>query len=161
MRLRSMLRGGLILILGLAGPASAAPKEEEGLTTKTLSEQLAARPGGEDAEALAKQVRAWFGKDNLPKGANPKVEGLEVAWAIEAPGEGVAPRVVSLDDSFSLPLVRIGTTDVYAATAPLPGCSKLGTWLPPRVSVSGSDTSLQSKSLSMPCQLSRLPPGSR
>ncbi|SIO36983.1 enterochelin esterase [Singulisphaera sp. GP187] len=120
MSLRSVLRGGFFLMLGLAGTASADLQAAEALTPKALSERLATAPKGEDAERLAKEIRAWFGKDNLLKGASPKVDGLEVAWAIEVPGEGVAPRVVALEGSFNLPLVRIGTTDVYAATIPLP-----------------------------------------
>ncbi|WP_406698191.1 alpha/beta hydrolase-fold protein [Singulisphaera sp. Ch08] len=120
MRMRGRLRDVLFLILGLVGTASAAPKDAEKLTPKALSERLATQPKGEDAERLAQEIRGWFGKDNLLKGASPKVDGLEVAWAIEVPGEGVAPRVVSLDGSFTLPLVRIGTTNVYAATIPLP-----------------------------------------
>lgn len=117
-----MFSGGWFLILGLAAAASAAPKEEAGLTPKALSTRLAAQPKGEDAERLAKEIRAWFGKDNLLKGASPKVDELEVAWAIEVPGanEAAAPRVVALEGDFSLSLVRVGTTDVYAATIPLP-----------------------------------------
>lgn len=128
MRWRSRLSDGLILMLGLAVPVGAAPQEDEELTPKTLSAQLAAQPKGEEAEALAKRVRAWFGKEKLRTGAGPKVEGLEVAWALEVPDKGendskkesLAPRVISLDGTFSLPLVRIGTTDVYAATIALP-----------------------------------------
>lgn len=117
MRTRTMLGVGLLGILGLAG---AAPEEGKGLTPAKLSQRLAAQPKGDEADKLADEIRAWFGKDNLLKGAAPKVDGLEVAWAIESPGVSVAPRVVSLDDSFSLSLVRVDDTDVYAATAPLP-----------------------------------------
>src|SRR4051812_35765094 len=116
MRSRTMLGVGLLAVLGLAG---AAAEEEKGLTPGRLSRRLAAQPRGDEATKLADEVRAWFGKENLLRGPAPKVSGLETAWAIEAPGESPAPRVVSLDGSFSLPLVRIGQTDVYAASIPL------------------------------------------
>jgi len=103
--------------IGLMGPALGA---EEGLTVQALGDRIASRPTGAEAEQLAKQVRGWFGKGNLAKGANPKVDGLKVAWAIELPGEPASPSVVSRDGSFQLPLARIGKTDVYAATSTLP-----------------------------------------
>ena len=57
---------------------------------QTMSARIAARPAGEAAKTLAEDIRTWFGKDragknNVIDGANPKVEGLETAWAIEAP----------------------------------------------------------------------------
>ena len=77
----------LLVTMALAHPAGAADK----LSMKTLGARLAAKPTGEEARALAEDIRAWFGKDrsgrdNVINGANPKVEGLETAWAIEAPG---------------------------------------------------------------------------
>lgn len=73
-----------------------------------------------DTRALAVRVQTWFGADNLKRGPNPKTNELTIVWAIETtPGQG-APRVVSDDGEFSLPLQRIGTTNVYAATASLP-----------------------------------------
>ena len=52
--------------------------------------RLGAHPTGADAVELAKNVRDWFGKDragrdNVAAGANPKIEGLDTAWAIDAP----------------------------------------------------------------------------
>jgi enterochelin esterase-like enzyme len=110
---------GLLLLATstLAPPAGAADK----LSIPALSARLAAKPAGEDAQALAEDVRAWFGKDRTGKnnvigGANPKVEGLETAWAIEAP-EAKAAAVVTSDGK-SLPLTRIGDTPIFAATYP-------------------------------------------
>jgi enterochelin esterase-like enzyme len=110
---------GLLLLATstLAPPAEAADK----LSIPALSARLAAKPAGEDAQALAEDVRAWFGKDRTGKnnvigGANPKVEGLETAWAIEAP-EAKAAAVVTSDGK-SLPLTRIGDTPIFAATYP-------------------------------------------
>ena len=110
---------GLLLLATstLAPPAGAADK----LSIPTLNARLAAKPAGEDAQALAEDVRAWFGKDRTGKnnvigGANPKVEGLETAWAIEAP-EAKAAAVVTSDGK-NLPLTRIGDTPIFAATSP-------------------------------------------
>jgi enterochelin esterase family protein len=123
MRARGALGIGLLLGLGFtlaARPAAVAAADEEKLTPAKLSARLAARPAGDDAEKLAEAVRSWFGKDNLTRGPNPKIDGLEVAWAIEAPAAKAAPEIVSADGAFRQPLVRVGTTDVYAATFPLP-----------------------------------------
>jgi enterochelin esterase family protein len=122
MRARNVLGAGLLLGLGLLAPApvgAADEKKAEELTPQALRDKLAAKPSGDAAEALAKELRAWFGKDRLLAGGSPKVDGLEVAWAIESPGAEAA-EVVSLDESFRLPLVRLGETNVFAATAPLP-----------------------------------------
>ncbi len=125
MRSRSALGIGLLLGLGLtlaSRPAAAAnaAEDEVKLTPAKLSTRLAAKPAGDDAERLAQAIRSWFGKDNLTRGPNPKIDGLEVAWAIEAPAAKAAPEIVSADGAFRQPLVRVGTTDVYAATFPLP-----------------------------------------
>src|SRR4051812_10387667 len=98
---------GLVFGLGLvaARPAAAGPDEPETLTPKALSARLEAKPAGEDAERLAKAVRDWFGKDALLQGAPPKVAALETAWAIEVPEITAAPRVVSDDGQFVLPLI--------------------------------------------------------
>src|SRR5262249_33605113 len=68
-------------------------------------------------------IRVWFGKDraganNVVNGANPRVEGLETAWAIEAPGATTAAIVTS--DGQTRPLTRVGDTPLFAATYPLP-----------------------------------------
>ena len=84
---------------------------------QTLSARLAEKPTGEAAKALADDVRAWFGtdrsgKNNVATGANPKVEALHAAWAIEAP----QARAVNLKlgDETTLPLTRIGDSPVFA-----------------------------------------------
>jgi enterochelin esterase family protein len=98
-----------------AQPARAA----DALSIQTLSGRLAAHPTGDAAAALADEIRAWFGKDragrsNLTGGANPKVEGLDTAWAIEDPGAKTA--AVVLPDGKSVPLSQVGSTPVFAAT---------------------------------------------
>jgi enterochelin esterase family protein len=109
----------------LTGPIVAptparAQSKGAGLSPGALAARLAGRPTGDEARGLADEVRNWFGKANLPRGANPKIDALELAWAIEAPGATTAPRVVSEDGKFTLTLTRIGDTDVYAATTHLP-----------------------------------------
>ena len=116
-----MLFRTALLLIALLCPVAVnfATTQEQLLTPKTLGAVLATKPTGNDASRLTEQVRSWFGKEELLKGARPKVDGLEVAWAIEAPGAASAPQVVSEDGSFRLPLVRLEGTDVYAAVAEL------------------------------------------
>jgi enterochelin esterase-like enzyme len=108
---------GLSVLLSIAVTARARAADE--LSVQSLRSRLAARPTGEAAETLARDVRAWFGKDrngrnNVVNGANPKVEGLETAWAIDAPDTKTAAVVTS--DGKSLPLVHIDGTSLFAAT---------------------------------------------
>lgn len=98
---------------------SFTPQEAK-LTPKALQTALAAKPHGTEAEKLAESIRAWFGKEELLKGAAPKIDELTVAWAIEAPQAKAPPRIVSSDAKFVLPLTRVGNTDVYTAVAQLP-----------------------------------------
>ena len=115
MNMRAALGFSLVLAFMLAEPAGAADKP----SVQTLRTRLAASPRGVEAESLAQDVRAWFGKDrsgsnNVINGANPRVEGLETAWAIEAPNAKTAAVVTS--DGKSLPLFHIDGTPVFAAT---------------------------------------------
>jgi enterochelin esterase family protein len=109
----------LFLGLGLAVGVATARSADE-LTPKTLAERLAEKPTGDDASQLADSIRSWFGKDNLSKGSGPKIDGLNVAWALEKPGMKSTPRVASDDGKFRLTLARVGDTDVYAAATTLP-----------------------------------------
>jgi enterochelin esterase-like enzyme len=116
---RAALGLTLVLTLTFANPLPAADK----LTTRTLGERLASPSTDEAAAAaLAVDVRDWFGKNqtgrfNVLTGANPKIEGLITAWAIEAPGAKTA--AVKLDDNKTLELTRIGRTPVFAGVFPL------------------------------------------
>ena len=108
------------LVLVLAFPAGSAlaqqSKKAPGPVIESLRKRLQEKPKGDDAEKLAEDFRRLFGgKGNLEKGPGPKVEGLKVAWALEAPGASSAPKVVWDDGITSVPLQRIGDTDVYAA----------------------------------------------
>src|SRR4051812_26655767 len=104
----------LLVTLLLAHPAWAADK----MTVHSMGARIAANPTGDEARALAEEIRTWFGKDragrpNVNGGANPKVEGLETAWAIEAPGAGNAAVVTS--EKKTIPLIRVGDTPMFAA----------------------------------------------
>jgi enterochelin esterase-like enzyme len=108
----------LAVTLTFANAAGAADK----LSTPALNARLEGKPTGEAAAALADDVRAWFGKDrsgkfNVAAGANPRVEGLLTAWAIEAPEARTA--AVKLEGDKTLELVRIGETPVFARVVPL------------------------------------------
>jgi enterochelin esterase-like enzyme len=115
---RSALGLSLVVTFSLAHPLMAADK----LSIQTLSTRLEAKPTGAAAEALADDVRAWFGKDRTGKnnvlvGANPNVEELMTAWAIEAPSAKSA--AVKLDNDKTLELVRIGETPIFAGVFPM------------------------------------------
>lgn len=118
--MRRCISMSLALLVGLAlpVPVRSAP-DDESLTPRRLSERLAAEPKGKEAERLAHAIRTWFGgKEKLAEGPKPKIDGLEVAWAIDAPGASAV--AVATEDERALPLVRVGTTGVFAATFPLP-----------------------------------------
>ena len=110
----------LLLLATLAVPVHA---QEASLSPAALEAALASPPTGADADALAARVRDWFGgADALRTGAPPKVDGLQVAWALELPETGPdtpRPTVASDGVHFQRPLVRIGQTTVYAAVATL------------------------------------------
>ena len=105
------------MVLGLAGAARG-----QTLDPQSLAAALAAKPAGAEAEQLAARIRAWFnGSPSLGNGPAPKIDELTVAWAIEAPGlpATAVPRVVSDVVAFTMPLVRVGDTAVYAGVATL------------------------------------------
>ncbi len=115
MSTRSALGFSLLLTFMPAEPARAADKP----WVQALGTRLAAKPTGSEAEALAQDVRTWFGTDrngrnNVINGANPHVEGLATAWAIEAPNAKTVEVVTS--DGKALPLLHIDGTPLFAAT---------------------------------------------
>ncbi len=117
MRTRRSLVLSLFMLVILTHPAVAADK----LSVKAMADRLAAKPTGENAKAFADAIRDWFGKDrsgrmNVINGASPKVEGLETAWAIEAPGAKRAE--VALSDGKRLRLTQVGDTPIFAAKVP-------------------------------------------
>jgi enterochelin esterase-like enzyme len=111
----------LVLAIQAAAPAPGA----EPLTPQALRVRLAIDTKEDAAARLAEEVRRWFGPAGLARGADPKVDGLDVAWAIEAAGTKAAPRVVSDDGAFQWTLNRVGQTDLYAAAVTLADGSAL------------------------------------
>ncbi len=111
----------LLPALLLVAPTAEA---QEPLTLAALETALAASPADADADRLAARVRDWFGgRDALVTGAAPKVDGLQVAWAVELadpPAADAPPPSVDSDGvHFTRRLTRIGTTGLYAAVATL------------------------------------------
>jgi enterochelin esterase family protein len=98
----------------------AAAQDGTALTPKTLQAALATKTDAAGANALADRITSYFGgSESLMKGPAPKVDELTVAWAIQVPqlAPNVTPRVVSDVVFLTLPLTRVGTSDVYAAVA--------------------------------------------
>jgi len=108
-----------LLFFGLAGAAQQPPAGDQTFDPKTLGTALAENPQGADAERLADRIRSAFGgRDALLRGGAPKIDELSVAWAIELPepptSNAGAPRVARDTGNTSYPMVRVGTTGVYA-----------------------------------------------
>ena len=112
-------------------PCGAQNNTANTLTPLDLRSALAAPDSG--GNALAARVRGSFraigtGKkgvaianpQDLSNGANPKIDEINVSWAIDAPGAKNPPQVVADDGSFQVPLVRVGSSDLYAKTVTLP-----------------------------------------
>ncbi len=118
-----MKRGLAFAAASLLCVAAGFAQEDASLTPKSLAAALAARPAGPDADRLGDRIRTLFGgRDILLRGAPARVDELTVAFAIEAPdlpASSPAPRAVADHGMFSLPLVRVGTTPVYAGVANL------------------------------------------
>lgn len=89
-----------------------------------LADLLHSKPTGAEAEKIAADVRTWFGTKDLTKGARPKVDGINVAFAIEAENPAAAPVITDTMKGVSLELTRIGETNLYVASVGLrPGSS--------------------------------------
>ena len=101
----------LLLLAAFAAPARA----QEPFNAKVLRERLAARPTGDAAKSLADQIKTWYGR-----GQGPKIEELDVTWAVTDPAHPSSMRVANEDGSFTLPLDRLGETDLYVGTTTLP-----------------------------------------
>lgn len=80
----------------------------------TLERGLAAS----EADALAARIRARVGEEALAKGGAQFVDGLDVGWAIAAPGAQIPPAVVAdLGAEFRLPTQPLGASGLFVATA--------------------------------------------
>jgi len=117
------MKRSMLVVTAFVLSAAAAAAQDPPLTPKALEAALAAKPAGAEGDALARRIRASFGgSEALVKGAAPKIDGLSVAWAIEAPvppAAGAPVRVVADVGGFILPLPRVGESGVYAGVATL------------------------------------------
>lgn len=116
------LAAAFVTVIALCGSIAVA-QEASTLDPKALSTVLAAKPEGAEGDRLADRIRAYFGgRDVLLRGAPARVDELTVAFAIEAPNlpaAGPAPRAVADHGMFTLPLMKVGTSGVYAGVATL------------------------------------------
>ena len=107
----------------LGGAVTTTAQDAAGLTPKTLQAALEAKPSGAEADRLATRIREYFGgAEALAMGGAAKIDDVLVAFALEAPpqeGAGPPPRVVSDAVLFTMPLTRVGTSNVYAGVAQL------------------------------------------
>src|SRR5262245_26986465 len=101
---------------------SVVAQEPATLSPKTLQAALAQKPEGPDAEELAERIRAYYGgSESLLKGGAPKIDELTVAWAVEAPqlAANLTPRVVADVGALNAPMVKVGTSGLYAVAVNL------------------------------------------
>jgi len=107
----------------LSGAETIGAQEAGALTPKSLQAALEAKPSGPEADRLAARIREYFGgADALAQGGAAKIDDLLVAFALEAPAIDAAappPRVSSDAVLFTMPLTRVGTSNVYAGVAQL------------------------------------------
>jgi enterochelin esterase-like enzyme len=96
------------------GPAAEAPPP---IDFPTLRKSLASAPSGAAAAALVDKLRKWFGEEGLKNGT-AKMDGLEVAFALEAPG-AKAVTAQSVDGLVRRKLTPIGEGPVFAAVESL------------------------------------------
>ena len=106
-----------VLIAGMFfGVAGSSAQIVSPLDHAHLSDALHAKPTGDAAKKLADDVRAWFGKQDFKKGAKPKVDGINVAFALEAENPAIPPVIVDTEKGLSLELTHIGETNLYVAS---------------------------------------------
>lgn len=109
----------VVVVCSVVAVAQTRPTVDQALDVKSLDAALAAGPQGADADRLAERIRAMFGgRDALMRGAAPKTDETTVAWALELsepPATGVRiPRVSRDTGNVNMPMVRVGTSNVYA-----------------------------------------------
>jgi enterochelin esterase-like enzyme len=110
------------LIVAACSLGGVAFAQDAPLTPSSLQTALAAKPQGAEAEQLAERIRGYFGgSEALLKGAAPKIDELTVAWAFEAPQvpANAVTRVVADVGSLIVPMVKVGSSGVYAGVATL------------------------------------------
>jgi enterochelin esterase family protein len=114
-----------LLAMALGGDAGVDRAQESApLTPQSLQAAIESKPAGAEAERLGERIRTWYGGgEALSNGGAAKIDDLLVAFAIEIAAPPAAnapsPRVASDAVLFTMPLTRIGTTNVYAGVAQL------------------------------------------
>jgi enterochelin esterase-like enzyme len=107
---RLALTATILALLAALGSAADGP-----FNAKILRERLAAHPTGEAAKTLAEDARKWIG--GTP--SILKIEELDVTWAVTLDSPAAIARVVSQDGSFTLPLQRLGETNLHVGSVEL------------------------------------------
>ena len=107
-----------LLLIGAPGAGVAQTAEPPPpLDVATLKQALAAPISGPAAAALVDKLRRWFG-DSLASGMGVKLDGLDVAFAIEAPG-AKAVTAQSVNGLVRRKLAPVGDSGVWAAVETL------------------------------------------
>lgn len=125
MRLRHRGTAAPLLVTTLitgAMTAHAQTPPADGPTLHSPAEMQQALETTKDKTALANAIRRYFGADRLAKGQGYHENGTDVAFALELPNAPMgkdAPRVTADDGSLTIPLQRIGDSDIYAVTGHL------------------------------------------
>ena len=106
---------------------SMAFAQDAPLAPKKVYEAMQAKMSDADAENLAVKLRSWFGKDNQGKdifaeGRGLKSDDLYVVWAVESTS---VPNIKSHDGAVTIPMKKLGSTNVYAAAQMLPSGSAI------------------------------------
>lgn len=108
------------LLAAILCASPAAGQDGPRLDPLSLEAALAANPQGAEADRLAERIREAFGgQEALSRGAQPLIDELAVAWALElppvSPPEGPpSPRIWRPVGNMRYPMTPIGTTGVYA-----------------------------------------------
>ena len=110
-----------LVLTGIAfGVHTAIAQDATPLTPRSLEAALAENPKGAAAERLAGRVRQSFGgREALLHGAQPLIDELSVAWAIDLPDwkpttARPVPRIWRPVGNAGFDMTRIGETSIYA-----------------------------------------------
>ncbi len=115
---------GILLVCVFSANLSLAQTsaQDAPLAPKQVYEMMQRKLSDAEAENLAGRLRTWLGKDPqgrdiLTEGRGARYDDLYVVWAVESTA---VPRIKSNDGTFTLPMKKLGATNVYAAAAYLP-----------------------------------------
>src|SRR5207248_2885352 len=113
---RAVRRCAALTLILCALPAAA---QQNPASLKQLQAEIAAKPQGDAARALADRIRGIVGEEGLKNGTGRvRVEETLGLFALET--DQGQPRVAQIGNIRGWELARIGETDVYAAVAAVP-----------------------------------------